>query len=88
MDDDLYFLRFFLKFSPAVIGEMTRSTSNKILKKMLQIKKTNFMEQMLFKMTSESIKCNTGRLLSNMQNLRIINDLENAGKVSKLKPVA
>jgi stalled ribosome rescue protein Dom34 len=43
MDDDLYFLRFFLKYSSEVLGKVTRSTSNKVIQKMMEIKKTNFM---------------------------------------------
>lgn len=43
MDDDLYFLRFFLKYSTSVLERLTRPTSNKVLLKMLSIKKTNFM---------------------------------------------
>ena len=75
MDDDIYFLRFFLKFSSGLLGHLTRPTSNKVLKKMLQIKKTNFMEQMLFKMAAESIKAGVGNMLSNSQNLVIMNHL-------------
>lgn len=52
MDDDLYFLRFFLKYSSEILAKVTRPTSNKVLQKMLTIKKTNFMEQMLFKMVA------------------------------------
>ena len=43
MDDDLYFLRYFLKYSSVVLEKLTRPTSNKVLQKMLSIKKTNFM---------------------------------------------
>lgn len=31
MDDDLYFLRFFLKYSSEVLGKITRPTSHKVL---------------------------------------------------------
>ncbi len=75
MDDDLYFLRFFLKYSSEVLAKVTRPTSNKVLKKMLSIKKTNFMEQMLFKMVAESAKLGIGRMLTNSQNLQIANNL-------------
>ncbi len=75
MDDDLYFLRFFLKYSSEVIAKVTRTTSKKVLKKMLSIKKTNFMEQMLFKMVAESAKLGIGRMLTNSQNLQIANNL-------------
>ena len=75
MDDDIYFLRFFLKYSSELLGNLTRPTSNKVLRKMLQIKKTNFMEQLLFKMVAESIKTGVGQMLSNSQNLVIMNHL-------------
>jgi hypothetical protein len=52
MDDDIYFLRFMLKYGTGLIKNLTKSTSSKVLKHLLNIKKTNFMEQMLFKMVS------------------------------------
>jgi hypothetical protein len=75
MDDDLYFLRFFLKYSSGILENLTRPLSNKILLKMLSIKKTNFMEQMLFKMVAETAKLGIGNMLTNSQNLQIINNL-------------
>ena len=75
MDDDLYFLRFFLKYSSDILENLTRPLSNKILLKMLSIKKTNFMEQMLFKMVAETAKLGIGNMLTNSQNLQIINNL-------------
>lgn len=78
MDDDLYFLRFFLKYSSAILENVTRPTSNKVLQKMLSIKKTNFMEQMLFKMVAETARLGIGKMLTNSQNLQIINNLDNA----------
>lgn len=50
MDDDIYFLRFMLQHGQNLLQGLTRSTTSKVLKKMLSIQKTNFMEQMLFKM--------------------------------------
>ncbi len=52
MDDDIYFLRFLLNNGQDLLKNLTRPTSSKLLKKMLSIQKTNFMEQMLFKMVS------------------------------------
>jgi hypothetical protein len=52
MDDDIYFLRFLLKNGQNLLQNLTRPTSSKLLKKLLSIQKTNFMEQMLFKMVS------------------------------------
>ena len=75
LDDDLYFLRYFLKYSAKVLETLTRNTSNKVLKKMLLIKKTNFMEQMLFKMVAESARSGIGGMLSNGQNLQIVSHL-------------
>lgn len=54
---------------------------------MLSIKKTNFMEQMLFKMVAESAKLGIGKMLTNSQNMQIINHLDNAGKIHNMKPV-
>jgi hypothetical protein len=50
MDDDIYFLRFMLQHGQGLLKDLTRPSSAKILKKMLSIQKSNFMEQMLFKM--------------------------------------
>jgi stalled ribosome rescue protein Dom34 len=75
MDDDLYFLRFFLKYSSEVLGKVTRSTSNKVIQKMMGIKRTNFMEQMLMKMVGESAKLGVGKMLTNSQNLQIRTNL-------------
>ena len=55
---------------------------------MLQIKKTNFMEQLLFKMVAESTKTGISQMLSNGQNLQIINHLQNASKASGMKETA
>lgn len=43
MDDDIYFLRFMLKYSKGLLKDLTRSTASKVIKQMLEIKKTNFM---------------------------------------------
>ena len=56
MDDDIYFLRFMLQHGQNLLKDLTRPTSSKLLKKMLSIQKTNFMEQMLFKMVGEQQK--------------------------------
>jgi hypothetical protein len=50
MDDDIYFLRFLLQYGNELLKDLTRPTSSKLLKKLLSIQKTHFMEQMLFKM--------------------------------------
>lgn len=84
----MYFLRYFLKYSSKVLERLTRNTSNKVLRKMLQIKKTNFMEQLLFKMVAESTKTGISQMLSNGQNLQIVNHLQNASKASGLKETA
>lgn len=76
MDDDIYFLRFLLKNGQDLLKNLTRPTSSKLLKKLLSIQKTNFMEQMLFKMVSETAKIKAGQLLKNSQNLQIIRNLE------------
>jgi hypothetical protein len=52
MDDDIYFLRFLLQNGQDLMKNLTRPTSSKLLKKLLSIQKTNFMEQMFFKMVS------------------------------------
>ena len=46
------------------------------------------MEQLLFKMVAESAKSGIGQMLSNGQNLQIMNELENAGKASGLSEKA
>lgn len=84
MDDDIYFLRYFLRYSSKLLNRLTRPTSNKVLKKMLQIKKTHFMEQILFKMVAESIKAGVGPMLTNAQNIKIQNHLEQAKKTPSL----
>jgi hypothetical protein len=43
MDDDIYFLRFMLKFGKGLLADLTRPTAAKVLKKMLSINKTHFM---------------------------------------------
>lgn len=39
-----------LKYSKGLLKDLTRSTSSKLLKQLLTIKKTNFMEQLFFKL--------------------------------------
>lgn len=69
LDDDIYFLRFMLKYGKGLLKDLTRSTANKVIKQMVEIKKTNFMEQLFFKLVSESAKTGSGSLLTNQQNL-------------------
>lgn len=71
MDDDIYFLRFMLKYGKGLLKDLTKATASKIIRRMLEIKKTNFLEQMLFKMVAESAKSGMGSLLTNQQNLGI-----------------
>jgi stalled ribosome rescue protein Dom34 len=52
MDDDVYFLRFMLKYGKGLLKDLTRQTSSKVLQHILTIKKTNFMEQLFFKLVS------------------------------------
>lgn len=71
LDDDMYFLRFMLKYGKGLLGELTRPTAAKVLKKMLSINKTHFMEQLLLKLASETAKSGTGALLTTQQALSI-----------------
>lgn len=71
LDDDMYFLRFMLKYGKGLLGELTRPTAAKVLKKMLSINKTHFMEQLLLKLASETAKSGTGALLTTQQTLSI-----------------
>ena len=43
MDDDIYFLRFMLKYGKGLLKDLTKATASKILRRMLEIKKTNFL---------------------------------------------
>ena len=71
LDDDIYFLRYMLKYGKGLLGELTRPTAAKILKQMLSINKTHFMEQLLLKLASETAKSGTGNLLTTQQTLSI-----------------
>lgn len=75
LDDDIYFLRFMLKYGKGLLGELTRPTAAKILKKMLSINKTHFMEQLLLKFAAETAKSGTGSLLTTQQTLSISDNL-------------
>lgn len=75
MDDDIYFLRFHLKYGQGLLKELTRATSTKVLKQMLQIRKTRFMDQTLLKLASESSKGNISKLLCNGLNRQILSEL-------------
>jgi stalled ribosome rescue protein Dom34 len=35
LDDDIYFLRFMLKYGKGLLKDLTRSTANKVIKQML-----------------------------------------------------
>jgi hypothetical protein len=61
-----------LKYSKGLLKDLTRSTASRVIKQMLEIKKTNFMEQLFFKLVSQSVKTSSGSLLTNQQNLEII----------------
>ena len=84
LDDDIYFLRFALKYGKGLLKDLTKHTSAKVLKRMLAIKKTNFMEQLFFKMVAESAKSGVSALLTNQQNLEINEQLEAARKLPGL----
>lgn len=43
------------------------------------------MEQMLFKMVAETARLGIGKMLTNSQNLQIVNNLDNASKIGNLK---
>jgi hypothetical protein len=60
-----------LKYGKGLLAELTRPTATKILKQMLTINKTHFMEQLLLKLTTETVKSGTGNLLTNQQTLSI-----------------
>lgn len=64
-----------LKYGKGLLKDLTRSTSSKVIKQMLEIKKTNFMEQLFFKLVAESAKTGSGALLTNQQNLEIVEKL-------------
>jgi hypothetical protein len=60
-----------------------------MLKKMLSINKTHFMEQLLLKMVAETAKSSTSHLLNNQQILSIEEALNKCSKISGLeKPVS
>ena len=52
LDDDVYFLRYMLKYGKGLLADLTRPTAAKILKQMLSINQTHFMEQLLLKLAS------------------------------------
>jgi len=43
MDDDIYFLRFMLKYGKGLLKDLTKGTASKVIRRMLEIKKTNFL---------------------------------------------
>lgn len=71
MGDDIYFLRFMLKYGKGLLAELTRPAASKILKKMLSINKTHCMEQLLIKLAAQTAKSGTSTLLTTQQTLNI-----------------
>lgn len=62
MDDDIYFIRCLLKTGP-VLDRLTKSTSSKVLKKMIQVMRSDFMNQLFLSMSSNSIANNVPQIL-------------------------
>jgi stalled ribosome rescue protein Dom34 len=71
LDDDIYFLRYMLKYGKGLLADLTRPTAAKMLKQMLSINKTHFMEQLLLKLATETAKSCTGVMLTTQQTLSI-----------------
>jgi len=89
LDDDIYFLRYMLKYGKGLLSDLTRPTAAKILKQTLAINKTHFMEQLLLKLASETAKSGTGSLLTTQQTLSISDSLARCSKLQGLeKPAA
>ena len=65
-----------LKYGKGLLADLTRPTAAKILKKMIGINKTHFMEQLLLKLASETAKSGTGTLLTTQQTLSISESLK------------
>lgn len=77
-----------LKYSKGLLQDLTKATAGKVLKQMLAIKRTNFMEQLFFKLVAESSKIGASQLLTNQQNFSIIDKLEQCSKMQGLEKIA
>jgi hypothetical protein len=50
MEDDIYLIRLMLK-SGAVLDKLTKPTAGKVLKKLIEMMKSDFMNQLFLKFT-------------------------------------
>lgn len=70
MDDDIYLIRLLIKTGP-ILDKLTRPTSTRLLKKLLQIMKSDFLNQMFLTSVEGAIKSNVPNILDNKQNKSI-----------------
>ena len=82
MDDDIYFIRLLVKTGP-VLDRMTKPTSTKLLKKLLHIMKSDFINQLFLGSVNSSIKNNVPNILENKQNKAVINVLDRLSKTPR-----
>lgn len=71
MDDDIYLIRLLVKTGP-ILDKLTRPTSTKLLKKLLQLMKSDFINQVFLSTINSAIKNNVPNILDNKQNKSII----------------
>lgn len=55
MDDDIYFIRCLLKTGP-VLDRLTKPTATRVLKKMVQVMRSDFMNQLFLRLVDSSLE--------------------------------
>jgi hypothetical protein len=87
MDDDIYFIRCLLKTGP-VLDRLTKATSSKVLKKMIQVMRSDFMNQLFLSMCNNSISNNVPQILENGKNKQIVDSLGQLAKLDRYAKLA
>jgi hypothetical protein len=67
MEDDIYLIRLMLK-SGAVLDKLTKPTAGKVLKKLIEMMKSDFMNQLFLKFTENCIINKVPLFLENKKN--------------------
>jgi hypothetical protein len=87
MDDDIYFIRCLLKTGP-VLDRLTKPTATKVLKKMIMVMRSDFMNQMFLKLCDNSITSKVPLILENGRNKQITDTLAQLSQLDRYNKVA
>ncbi len=87
MDDDIYFIRCLLKTGPA-LDRLTKPTAARVLKKMVQVMRSDFMNQLFLRLVDNSLGNRVPLVLENSRNKQITDTLEQLSRQERYARMA